>query len=355
MLARRVLRAARTLLRWLRPPRRLRFTRAGAVFTAATFAVGLATVNTGNNLLYLLLGAMLGFIALSGWLSEQVLRGLEVRRRLPRGVTAGQPARISYQIRNHKRRIPSFALEAGERGLAARAFVAAIEPGTAVTAKAEHTFARRGVYGLTDIVLATAFPFGLFRKERDLRLAGELVVWPRTDRRVRAPRPAGEGARRRGALPAGAAGVRGEYRGLREYRPGDDPRDVHWRSTARRGEPVIREYERDEGRTLWVCLDLAGAPGEPADTAVEIAAALASRAHARGERLALVTSDITVEPGSGVLQLERVLDVLARARFRETAPPPLPLVAREQCVLVTTGSASGSLFGDVYATGGGAP
>lgn len=318
--------------------------------------MGLAAVNTGNNLLYLLLGAMLGFIALSGWLSEQVLRGLEVRRRVPRGATAGRPARITYEITNHKRRIPSFALEVGERGLDGRAFVATIEPGKMGTARAELTFPRRGVYRFTYLTLATAFPFGLFRKERDLALPGEVVVWPPTERRVRPPRPAGETARRRGAVLTGAAGARGEYRGLRAYRPGDDPRDVHWRSTARRGEPVVREYERDDGRTLWICLDLRAAPAEAAEAAVEIAAALAARTQARGDRFALVTPDIALDPGTGIPQLERVLDGLARARFRSDAPRLAPPVARETCVLVTSAAgAAGAPYGDVYSSQGAEP
>lgn len=337
-----------TLLSWLRPPRRLRFTRAGALFTVGTLAVGLSAVNTGNNLLYLLLGAMLGFIAVSGWLSEQVLYRIAVRRRAPRGVTAGQPARITYDVVNHKRRIPSFAVEIREDDLDARAFVAALEPGAAVTTRAEHSFPRRGVYALTRITLATSFPFGFFRKERDLSLPGEVIVWPATDRRVRSARPAGELARRQGALLSGVRGHRGEYRSLRDYQPGDDPRDIHWRSTARRGEPVIREYERDDGRTVWICLDLRAPPDEAAETAVEIAAALAARAYAHGERFALVTPDTVLEPGSGNPQLESVLDALARARYRENAPRLVPPAPAEFCVLVTPIESSQLGFGDSY-------
>ncbi|MGB1780177.1 MAG: hypothetical protein ACPHQP_11530, partial [Longimicrobiales bacterium] len=65
----------------IRAWRRIRFTSGGVVFTVGTTAVGFAAMNTGNNLLYLLLGAMLGFIAVSGWLSEQAIRGLRVERR----------------------------------------------------------------------------------------------------------------------------------------------------------------------------------------------------------------------------------------------------------------------------------
>ena len=347
----RLSRTAAGIRRWFRPPRRLRFSRAGALFTCGTLLLGIAAIGTGNNLLYLVLGAMLGFITLSGWLSEQMIRRLEVRRRPPRAITAGHPARIAYEVRNAKRRLPSLAVEIGEAPLPGRAWLAAVEPGETATARAEVAFTTRGVFPLEIVTLATSFPFGLFRKERDLEIPGEAVVWPRHDLPVREPRPAGERVRRAGESFAGAAGARGEYRGLRPYRPGDDPRDVHWRTTARAGQPVIREYERDRSRALWICLDLRAAPGEMAETAVEIAASLASAASRRGDPFALATADARVAPGIGAAQLERVLDVLARARIRPDAPRVQPPVPTRECVLVSIDPRAGGGWGDVYDAG----
>src|SRR5439155_14259560 len=75
-------------LRWLRPPRRLSPTRAGWCFFALTFGIGFAALNTGNNLLYLVLSLMLAFLVLSGVLSESALRGVVLRRRLSRELYA---------------------------------------------------------------------------------------------------------------------------------------------------------------------------------------------------------------------------------------------------------------------------
>ena len=256
----RLSRTAAGIRRWFRPPRRLKFSRAGWLFTGGTLVLGFAAIGTGNNLLYLVLGAMLGFITLSGWLSEQMIRRWSVRRRPVRGLTAGQLGRITYDLRNNKRRLPSLAVEIGEAGREGRAWVAALDAGEAATARADALFPTCGVYPLETVTLATSFPFGLFRKERDLEIAGEAVVWPRHDRVLREPRLAGERIRRAGESFAGAAGARGEYRGLRPFRPGDDPRDVHWRTTARMGHPVVREYERDRSTALWICLDLRAEP-----------------------------------------------------------------------------------------------
>ena len=235
------------LLQWprrawseLRAWRRISFTAGGAVFTAGVLAVGFAAMNTGNNLLYLLLGSMLGFIAVSGWLSEQAIRALTLDRHLPRAVTVGQDLRIGYTVRNGKPRLPSMAVEILEGALPGRAFLAHVEAGGTAHTRSVNTFVRRGVYPLGTVTLSTAFPFGLFKKERDLEVPGEIVVWPRTDRPVTAPPLGGGRVPRMGATSKGSNGHRGEYRSLRGYRAGDDPRDIHWRSTARRGQPISR-------------------------------------------------------------------------------------------------------------------
>ena len=113
----------------LRAWRRISFTPGGVAFTIGTFAVGFAAMNTGNNLLYLLLGAMLGFIAVSGWLSEQAIRGLVIHRRSPHAVTVGQDLHLIYHVTNRKTRLPSLAVEISEEGLPEGAVLAHV-PGS---------------------------------------------------------------------------------------------------------------------------------------------------------------------------------------------------------------------------------
>ncbi|HEX8362034.1 MAG TPA: hypothetical protein VF613_18090, partial [Longimicrobium sp.] len=91
--------------------------------------------------------------------------------------------------------------------------------------------------------------------------------------------------------------------------------------------------------------------GDEAEAAAETAAALAAAAARRGDAFGLATADARVSPGAGPGQLERVLDALARARFREDAPPATPPAPRGECVWVTPGRAAGPGWGDVYAMG----
>jgi len=337
----------RTRWREFRSWRRIEFSRGGYLFTAGAFAIGFAAINTGNNLLYLLLGAMLGFIAVSSWLSEQAIGGISALRRTPRGVTVGNPLRIHYEVRNERRRAPAFALEIGEEGLSGRGFIPLLRAGGQATARSENRFIRRGVFPLEAITVSTSFPFGLFRKTRRIRAPGELTVWPRTDRPVAPPNPGGGRNAAGAALALGPAGARGEYRGLRGFRPGDDPRDIHWRTTARLGMPVVREYEQNVTDTVWICLDLRGKPGDLAEDAVETAASLSARAFQAGKRFGFSCTGANIEPGQGPGQLERVLHTLARVDFEPLKPRPVPPVDPSHCVLVTIYPGSGSYFGDV--------
>ena len=348
-LAVRAWRRSGDIWREIRAWRRIHFTSGGLVFTLGAFAVGFAAMNTGNNLLYLLLGAMLGFIAVSGWLSEQAIRGLVIRRHVPRAVTVGQELRLTYEVQNTKARMPSLAVEIVEQGLPGRAFLAHAPALGTGHARSVNAFSRRGVHELEVVTLATSFPFGLFLKERDLVIPGEVLVWPRTDRTVRAPVAAGGRVPRSGTTARGPAGHRGEYRSLRAYRPGDEPRDIHWRSSARLREPVLREYERDGAETRWICLDLRAEPGDAAEVAVEVAASLAADAVAQGRSFAFMAGDALVSPGEGAGQLDRVLDVLARLDFTPEAPVPTPPIDPATCILVSVDGAAG--FGGAVVVG----
>ncbi len=321
------------LWRTLRAWRRIRFTLAGALFCTGGFIVGFAAITTGNNLLYLLLGAMLGFITLSGWLSERNLRSWTIRRITPRATTSGRPIRISYDARNGKPRQPSFAVCVYEVGFSGHAFIPRADPQESVTALSENECLPRGVYPLTAVTLSTTFPFGLFTKERDLALEGELIIWPRADLPVTLPSTSGGLSRPRAdTATVGAPGSRGEFRDLREYRVGDDPRDIHWKSTARTGTPVVRQYEQDAAEALWICLDLTTIPGDVAENTVEIAASMATRAYQEGRPLGLAAGDGLIRPATGLGHLEDVLDALARVDFDPAGPPTHPPARSSSCV-----------------------
>jgi uncharacterized protein (DUF58 family) len=316
----------RARLRRLRPPRRLSFTRDGRLFVFVAIGCGFAAINTGNNLLYLLLGWTLSFIVASGVLSERNLRGLAVRRRPPPRVFAGQPFLMEISVENGKARLPSYSIEiedlVGGRPLDKKCYFLKIPVGKTQRTSYRHTFARRGLYRLDGFRIATKFPFGLFRKSRDVTHAGEVLVYPAL---VPVPRPAPQ-ARQLGDATAERLGRRGEFFGLRQWRDGDDLRDVHWKSSARTGRTMVREYEDELSRRAVVVIDnalpepvraaaaadaAAQADLDALERAVSRAASVAAGYLDAGWTVQVIARGEEVPPGAGRPQLARVLRMLA--------------------------------------------
>jgi uncharacterized protein (DUF58 family) len=309
----------RRLRRWLRPPRRLRPTRAGWVFFALTFGVSFAALNTGNNLLYLMLSLMLAFLSLSGFFSEAALRGIHVTRRLPREIVVGRPARISLEITNAQLRVPSFAIsvedrvhedrEARERA-AGRVFVLRVGPGQTEEGFYRFEAPQRGGVTFTGFSVATRFPFGLFRKSLTLENPARTLVYPELERVVA---PLGSSAaREQGESLVVRRGSGADVGGLREFVNGDSARRIQWRASLRRGSLVVRDSERRQEAEIEVCLPTRGRrPGRRFEQAVSKAASQVEAALEAGHRVALRTDETFLAAGLGSRQRSRLLSFLA--------------------------------------------
>lgn len=238
-------------------PRRLKFTREGKYYLGITLGVGFAAINTGNNLLYLLLGMLLSLIVVSGVMSELSLRDLTVTRRMPLRAQVGRAHLVEIEVYNHKKRVPSYAIEVEDlrAGQPAdkRCFFLKISPSSAQVAAYRRTPARRGRDQHTGFRIATRFPFGLFEKSREVSSAGELVIYPAVDP-VALPSEAvgrsGSGSRVVGR------GQGDDIYSVRPMRDGDDPRDIYWRKSAGQQQLVLRERVREARPDVELVLDV---------------------------------------------------------------------------------------------------
>ncbi|AKT36481.1 DUF58 domain-containing protein [Chondromyces crocatus] len=247
---------AQRLLRALRPPRKLKFTREGKYYLGITLGVGFAAINTGNNLLYLLLGMLLSLIVVSGVMSDLSLRHLTVTRRLPARAQVGRPHLVEIEVYNHKGRIPSYAIEVEDlrAGQPAdkRCFFLKISPASAQVAAYRRTPGRRGRDRHTGFRIATRFPFGLFEKSREVEAEGDLIIYPAVDP-VRLP--AEDSGRREGGTSLSGRGSGDETYGLRPMRDGDDPRDIYWKKSTMRDQLVLRERARETRPDVQILID----------------------------------------------------------------------------------------------------
>ena len=273
--------AKRTSLRWLAYQVDYRLTRDGTIYLAAIFILVLAAVNTGNNLLFLILACLLAGILVSGVLSRVVLTGVDLKFDLPEHIFAEQPVLAELELRNEKQAWPSFSLlvvggTKKSRGevLTRPVFFPHIPRMSAARQKVELRFPRRGVYRQDAFGIRTRFPFGFFEKTREVNSQIEMTVYPPVE-------PADQFYE---VLPLLSGEMASFYRGrghelhsLREYRPTDSARSVDWKVTAKSGRMMVREFAREDERRVMLVLDpFIGPPleaefsrrSDPADAAI---------------------------------------------------------------------------------------
>ena len=337
-------------IRWpwqrLRPPRKLKFSREGKFFVGITLGVGFAAINTGNNLLYLLLGMLLALIIVSGLMSELSLRDLTVVRRLPLRAQVGRPHLVEIEVFNHKGRVPSYAIEVEDlrAGQPAdkRCFFLKISPKSAQVAAYRRTPAKRGRDRHVGFRIATRFPFGLFEKSREVPAEGELIIYPAVDP---VQLPSLSAGRHAGGDASYGRGHGDDYLGLKLLRDGEDRRDVHWRKSAAVGQLVARERAREARPDIVLPLDVVRRDDAKEEwfTAFERRIRdIASRAVAhikRGDAVTVKTTATEAVRGDRSTGADRVLrflalvesittsELAARTASKQESLPPAPRAA----------------------------
>jgi uncharacterized protein (DUF58 family) len=275
-------------------------TREGRAFLFVTVGVGLAAVNTANNLLYLVLGLLLSLLLVSGVLSDLALWRIQIKRRLPDRMFAGKRSLIDVSLLNEKRWLSSVSVETideldGMHTDPAR-FIR-VGPGETEVTSYSFEAKRRGIVELGTMRVLTRYPFGLIEKGYTIFLPDEVIVYPQLLEHVSTPsiRPMhGDSA------PMHRTGRGGEFAGsVRFFREGDEARDIHWKRTASRGELVVREHEQDSSALVTLTVDnlLASAGDDEAawrerfESSISEVATAASAYLAQGVSVQVQTSD----------------------------------------------------------------
>jgi uncharacterized protein (DUF58 family) len=341
-------------------------TRIGIVYVVLVLLIGIAALNTGNNLLYIVVAAMLAAILVSGIASAVVLRDLALDVRLPDHVFAGRTTIGRIVLRNRRRFFPSFSVHVvpavkprpGPRARSAPAAFTAplarlakkkwipssdrrplpdkapaspsifegtayfpyIPSGGELQADLELRFDRRGTYRQESFGLATRFPFAFLTKTRRVPLAREIIVYPTIE-------PTDDFFE---VLPI----IRGEFetfgrgRGydlyrIREYMPEDSARHVDWKATAKSGSLKVREFSREDERKLRIVFDNPPSgliPEKEYEEAVSLTASLGWHFAQENTEISFAAQDYageqdiyrflaylaTVQPGSSASVIDRL-------------------------------------------------
>jgi uncharacterized protein (DUF58 family) len=288
----------------------------GRKFLLLTVLIAVASFNTGNNLIFLILSMMLSILAVSFIVLELNMRGLSLRVSVERPVFARQRSVLDLRISNGKRFLDSYSLRVGlPREMRGEGYVSFVPAGSSAGGRAGVYFGSRGVYQYGDFLLQSSFPFIFLTKALRVGVEGEILVYPEIMEAgavLWSVYGRGEGAH---CIRPGAGD---EILGIREMRHGDDIKMVSWRASAKMNKLMAREFAEDGPRTVTVVLDdRRPFDGEAFERAVTLAASVSKELIDGGYFVKLVTSDRVLPPGVGAEHLDRVLGLLAVVRESE--------------------------------------
>jgi uncharacterized protein (DUF58 family) len=236
----------------------LQFTREGGGFIFLIFGVGLGAINTGNNLLYLVLAMCCSLVAVSGVLSELALKRITAAVRFKEGIYAQEPCAITFILKNGKKTVSSYLLSVdfllkflSETRLEYPANFFQV-PARALSEKTVRFIAsERGWLTIDSCKLSTSFPFGFFIKTKALHIQLETLIYP-VLQTIELPKtfPSGDGS---GKLIRSTGSEIGT---IREFKPGESLNSIHWKTTAKTGELRTKEFTAKGSKKISFFLNI---------------------------------------------------------------------------------------------------
>lgn len=314
----------------------------GMLYLLITFFLAVGAINSQNNLLFFAFGLAVAGFLISGLISGAPLMHVEARRLDPGTAHVGEPAAIRYAIACRGGVFAAMGLEirelSGPTGTAPPtasikpAGVLSLKPGARRVVAASFTPDRRGPQPLRGFEITTTYPFGLLRKSLIFEQTHALMVAPR---RVALRAMPWHRAGREGVTLSAVTSRRGEsseFYALRAYTPGDPPRQIAWRPSARVGELVVVEHAASAPPKIWIRIDEpeTETPAHLVERGAALVAALAQDATQAGFAVGLTGRGVgTIRPLSGPRQVRAIQGAMASLGLGDLPTPateaePLP-------------------------------
>jgi uncharacterized protein (DUF58 family) len=226
--------------------------------------------------LFVIAAAVLGLVVGSFFVRHSLSK-LTITRAVPRRARVGDDIRVGLIVNNSgTRHSPLLRLE--DRHVAydpAKVVIESLGPKETAHVELVRSLNRRGHFESGPLNLFSGYPFGFVRSSRTIDIPTEITVVPRWVELRYFPILEPSSSPSDVLHERARTGAGEQYLGVREYRPGDPPRAVHWRSTARAGKLIVREFEEEVASR--VALVIAGDDvGAPPDSAYEMLIAAAA-------------------------------------------------------------------------------
>jgi len=258
---------------------------------------------THSNTLLLVFAAMAGPFVVNGWVTFTMLKNVRVSRTPPPRAMVGELFSVEIDLENQTRMVSMWMMVAsdsvtyGPHEWTPTVLFTRVPAKSTIAGHYQMRLLQRGRHRFGPLRVTSRFPLGLIERGCLFRDYGEMLIYPRIGRLSPHWKRRLLGASELIETPQPRMGVfDDEYHHLREYLAGDNPRAIHWRSSARRNQLIVREYQQNREHHLLLLVDLWTSP-QPAEIsrryveqALSLAATLCSehRRECRGATLTVV-------------------------------------------------------------------
>ncbi|MBN2715657.1 MAG: DUF58 domain-containing protein [Deltaproteobacteria bacterium] len=260
-----------------------RLTREGKWFILLLCGVGVAALNTANNLLYLVFSLKLCLLIVQIVLCRLNTKKMSLRRTAQRRATAGEGFPVTLHITCRNKRLPMFSIQVRDiiDGAPFKRSGHFLKANADETRHIEYLCERplRGRTHFDGIVISSAFPFGLTERVRFVKLPHDMIIWPA---QVQVHLPRQYTSLREGSVPVSWRGSSEDFWQLREFKTGDDERRISWKASARQRRLIMLETAAHTHQHVQLALDLGSVTApEEKEILIRIAASLTDLLHRR--------------------------------------------------------------------------
>lgn len=255
--------------------------------------------------MYLLVSALLGFMAVSGWLGRNNLARLDVAVQLPQEVYDGVETLVTVRLRNRQRWFPACLLELAYHGGQTRCPL--LSRAGSVQLPLAVTFQGRGLRPLPSLRVSSTFPINFFVRSLALPVAGEVLVFPRpipVDMKTAAAVGSGQGEL------ASGQGYEGDLTCIDDYHGGEPLKMIHWKISARQDQLKVKQLSSYAAPPLVI--DPFQLPGRNLEERLGAACWLIKALGRRDCSIGLQLASERIPPARGRQHQLRLLGALAR-------------------------------------------
>ena len=237
----------------------------GWVYLGIIIVLFTGAMLTRQNTLLLVFALMAGPFVINGWMTFGMLQAARVRRKSPSRAMQGELFSVEISLRNSRPWFAIWMMSVRDEivhqveSLSASVLFSRVSSRTSQSGQYQLRLANRGRYQFGPLRAASRFPLGLVERSRVFSSPAEILIYPRIGRVSRSWRQRLGSATELNSRKAPNQGLfQDDFNQLREFRSGDNPRAIHWRSTARRGQLILREFHQNREHILAIILDLFG-------------------------------------------------------------------------------------------------